>query len=196
MNVIFVDIDGPLVPQKMHYFGQNRKTGKQRENYALFDQWGVRAHNLWARYSEAKIVFSTHWHGKWTTDDLKDLMRHNGLGFNYHEDCVTPKKMSSNKVDEIFWWLEQHPECTNFIAVEDDTTCRYLEEFIERRGLPVKGRWIEVDYSNGISMENFKDGCEQLGIEHDVLMFEEFGIKPLTPEEKANMDMLLRALVT
>jgi hypothetical protein len=194
-NVIFVDIDGPLLPQKMHYFGQNRKSGKEPENYVMFDQWAVRVHNLWARYSNAKIVFCTHWTHSWKPEELKDLMKYNGLGFDYHEHCVTPKKMSSNKVDEIYWWLEEHPECENFIAVEDDTTCRYLDEFIERRGLAVKGRWIKVDYSDGISMKNFTDGCEQFGIDQEVLLFEEFGIPILTPEEKARRAALIGSLM-
>lgn len=190
-NIIFVDIDGPLLPGKYHYFGQNRKTGK--ENHPYFDPWAVRAFNMWARYSNAKIVFSTHWAFHYNEHELKEIMRHNGLGFNYHDDCITPKKISSNKVDEVYWWLVKHPECTNFIVVEDDHTCRWLDDHI--KDLPVKGKWIDVNYDNGISMKNFIDGCEQFEIDHDVLMFEEFGVKILSKEEKAKRDALIGALI-
>ncbi len=193
MNAIFVDIDGPLLPQKMHYFGQNRRSGKQPENYPMFDPWAVRVFNMWARYGKAKIVFCTHWTHSWTVDELKDIMKHNGLGFDYHEDCVTPKKMSSYKCNEIHWWLESHPECTNYIAVEDDSTCAHLDKLTEK--LPVEGRWINVDYSNGISMKNFTDGCAQLGIDLEQLMFEEFGVPILTQEEKDKRDRLMHALI-
>ena len=192
-TIIFVDIDGPLVPQKMHYFGQNRRAGKEPENYPMFDPWAVRVFNMWARYGKAKIVFCTHWTHSWSADELKDIMKHNGLGFDYHEDCVTPKRMSSEKGHEIHWWLKDHPECTNFIIVEDDHSCAWVENFI--KDMPVKGRWIQVDYSDGISMKNFMDGCEQLGIDHEQLMFEEFGVLILTPEEKKAREMFLRALI-
>ena len=192
-SIIFVDIDGPLLPQKMHYFGQNRKAGKEPENYPLFDPWAVRVFNMWARYSDAKIVFSTHWTHGWTVDELKSIMHHNGLGFDYHVDCVTPKKMSSNKVNEIYWWLESHPECTNYIVVEDDSTCAHLETMVEKLQIP--GKWIEVDYWDGISVKNFLDGCEQLGINYDKMMFDEFGVPILTPEEKKKREALFAAMI-
>lgn len=192
MNIIFVDIDGPLIPQKFHYFSQNRKTGKDNPPY--FDPWAVRCFNLWVRYSNAKIVFCTNWAvNGYTADELKFIMQYNGLGFDYHEDCITPKKMSSSKGNEIHWWLRDHPECTNFIAVEDDSTCGWLEEFTE--DMPVTGKWINVDFANGISFENFRDGCDQLGINHDILMNEEFDIKILTDEEKEMRDRLFSSFI-
>lgn len=192
-NIIFLDIDGPLLPQKMHYFGQNRKTGKHPQSYPMFDPWAVRVFNMWARYGHAQVVFCTHWSHSWTDDELKDVMKHNGLGLQYHEDCVTPKKMSSYKCNEIQWWLEKHPECKNYIVVEDDRSCEHVAKLTEH--LDVQGRWIDVDYYNGISVKNFRDGCEQLGIDHDVLMHEEFGVRIMTPEERETYGTLLSALI-
>lgn len=194
-KIIFLDIDGPLLPQKMHYFGKNRNLNKFDENYQtpVFDPWGVRALNLWARYSKAQIVLCTHWLKTWDINTVKEIMQLNGLGLDYHIDCVTPKKMSSYKCNEIVWWLRDHPECENFIVVEDDHSCEQIEKMT--RDLPVSGKWIKVDYANGISIENFHDGCVQLNIDHELLMFEEFGVPILSPKEKEARNTLLRSLI-
>ncbi len=164
MNVIFLDIDGPLLPRKMEMFHENRTSAIPK-----FEEFAIRAFNIWTRYSNAKTVFSTHWSYSFPVDELKLYMIHNGLGLNYHEDILTPKTPSSNRANEIVWWLEQHPEVENFIAVDDDTTCRQIEEMTD-----VNGKWIEVDYENGLSWKNFIDGCNALNIDYEEMISLEF----------------------
>lgn len=193
-TVIFVDIDGPLLPSKLHLLKINRRTG--RDNPPEFDRFAVRAFNLWAKYSNAKIVFSTNWCCGYTSDELEYIMRVNGLAFDYHEDILTPKKFTSSRHTEILDWLRNHPECKNFIAVDDDQTCRYIEDFLQRAAgetIEARGKWINVDFEDGLTLANFKDGCEQLGIDQDQLAFEEFGVKMRTAEEKEATIQLLRS---
>ena len=175
MKVIFVDIDGPLLPGKMHLFEENRTNVPKA--IPKFDEFAIRAFNLWAKYSEAKIVFSTYWAEYFTADELKNIMLKNGLGFDYHEDVITPKKHTSTRNAEINWWLEEHPEVTHWIAVDDDTDCRALEEYDD---INETGRWIEVNFNDGISLRNFYDGCNGLGIDHSVITANEFA--QVTPE--------------
>lgn len=172
MNVIFVDIDGPLLPRKMHVFRENR-TWKAKA-IPKFDEFAIRAFNLWAKYSNAKIVFSTYWAYHFTADELKRIMQVNGLSFDYHKDVLTPKKASSTRNHEIAMWLEEHPEVENFIAVDDDTTCKYLDNQVEDGTITVKGRWVPVDFDDGISWENFCDGCVGLGIDVNHVLDNEF----------------------
>ena len=200
MNIIFVDIDGPLLPQKMDLFHQNRKTGK--ENPPMFDEFAVRVFNLWAKYGNAKIVFSTNWALSWSADELKEIMRVNGLGFDYHEHCITPKRFRQERHSEILNWLDDHSkEGDKFIAVDDDTSCRYIEQIMKHPQNEVKatGEWIEVEFQNGISWQNFLDGCEALDINLEDINFHEFGIKILTDEEKEqrkkDLDLLARSLM-
>jgi len=204
MNIIFLDVDGPLLPRKMHMFHQNRKTGKNAEtgtgHYPQFDEFSVRAFNLWAKYGNAKIVFSTAWAHNWSTEQLKDIMLTNGLGFDYHKEILTPKRMTSSRVNEIVWWLENNAKAGDtFIAVDDDTSLQDLDMLIqsEHRNIEIeaKGEWINVDYDNGMSWDNFIDGCEVLGIDMDVIYENEFGIKPLTQKQKDYRNGLLDSLV-
>ena len=193
MNIIFVDIDGPLLPRKMHMFHENRKLGINPETgvgwYPKFDQFAVRAFNLWAKYGNAKIVFSTHWAFDHNTEQLQEIMLRNGLGFDYHDVLYTPKKMSSRRCNEIMWWLHDNAkEGDKFIAVDDDTSCHDIPRLIDNEykghGTDATGKWINVDYDSGMSWDNFLDGCDTLGIDMDVIYEQEFGIKPLTEEQK------------
>ena len=191
MNIIFVDIDGPLLPRKMHMFHTNRKLGINPDTgvgwYPEFDQFSIRAFNLWAKYGNAKIVFSTHWAFSHNTKQLKEIMLLNGLGFDYHEKLYTPKKTTSHRSHEIVWWLHDNAKAGDkFIAVDDDTSCQDIPRLMESEHRPVeaKGEWIAVDYDSGLSWDNFIDGCEVLGIELDEIYEKEFGIKPLTQAQK------------
>lgn len=171
MKVIFVDIDGPLLPGKMHLFRENRHNVAKA--IPKFDEFSIRCFNLWAKYGEAKIVFSTYWEYYFDADELKNIMEKNGLGFEYHEDVITPKKRTSTRGHEIAWWLNDHPEVTHWIAVDDDTSCQSLEDLLPEE-VSAKGRWIEVGYDDGLTLHNFYDGCVGLGIDQDTVKNNEF----------------------
>lgn len=192
MNIIFVDVDGPLMSRKMHMFHQNRKLGVKKA-MPRFDEFSVRAFNLWAKYSNAKIVFSTAWAWNWTVDELKDVMKTNGLGFDYHDVVTTPKKNSSNRVHEIAMWLiDNAGPKDRYLIVDDDTSCQDIANFTD---ITAVGGWINVDFDNGTSWDNFLDGCDLLHIDIDDIYQDEFGIPKLTDEEKAARHTFLDGFV-
>jgi len=124
----------------------------------------------------------------------------NGLGFDYHEKLYTPKRMTSHRVHEIAWWLEDNTEAGDkFIAVDDDTSCQDLPVLLESKNREKKieatGKWINVNYDNGMTWDNFIDGCDVLGIDMDVIYEQEFGIVPLTQKQKDFRESLLDSLI-
>lgn len=197
MNVIFVDIDGPLLPGKMHMFKENDTRGKPLAT-PTFDQWAVRCFNVWTKYANAKAVLSTNWVHHWEVDRLMEAFAENGLELDWHEHPVTPKRFTSYRHTEILDWLEEYTdvEGDRFIAVDDDTTCQEIRPIIdsEHRDIHIIGDWVAVDYMNGISWKNFQDGCEHLGIDMEDVKEGEFGIKKLTEEEKEEQRKALEAL--
>ena len=223
MNYIFVDIDGCLLPGKLRLFPINHKIerGKLKEAKPLFDNFAVQCFNMWAKYGDAKIIFSTNWatalYSYSTEGDLekgpeiklKEIMLDNGLDFEgrYHEEILTPKKFTSQRGSEIWWWLLNNAkDGDKFIAVDDDTSCSYIDGYVssakEKGYVEVKdftGKWIEVDFADGMNWKNFTDGCEALGITIDAINEGEFGIKPQTEEEKEAqskaLDMLIHCMV-
>ena len=190
-NYIFVDFDGPLLPGKMHLFDRNRKAvaafTQGEDAIPYFDPVAVQMHNLWAKHGNAKVVFSTSWARhvrKWEETEayLKKVMRENGYTGDFAEDCITPKRNSSAHIHEIQEWCYDNlkPE-DRFIAV-DDANLSFLEH--EHCIWYKQGKWIKVDYNNGLTWQNFKDGCEHLGVDNEQLLLQEFGIEPLTDEQK------------
>jgi len=212
-NYIFVDIDCPLLPTKLHLLKENRKITRSKlyEAQPVFDEFAVRCFNLWTKYADAKIIFSTNWASApgIDADHLKMIMEMNGLKFKgqYHNEILTPKKFTSQRGSEIWWWLiDNAKDDDKFIAVDDDTSCYYVDSYIsdakEKGYVKVKdftGKWIEVDSTDGLSYRNFLDGCEALGINLEDIDEGEFGIKPLTAEEKEKrekaLDLLIQCMV-
>lgn len=198
MNVIFVDIDGPLLPGKMHMFQENDTRGKPKAT-PFFDPWAVRCFNVWTKYANAKAVLSTNWTHSWEVDELVKAMEENGLELDWHDEIVTPRRFSPHRAREILEWLEDNTdvEGDSFIAVDDDTTCSIIREVIDEghRDILVTGDWIPVSFMDGISWQNFEDGCKHLGIDMDDIKEGEFGIKKLTEEEKAQRQKELELLI-
>lgn len=201
---IFVDFDGPLLPGKNHLLAETRKTVAEflagGSPIPCFDPIAMRMHNLWARYGNAKVVFSTSWarsyRGPWQECEayLKRIMSENGYTGEYADDCITPKRISSEHIHEIQeWCYDNLKEGDRFIAV-DDANLSYLSEGSWKD----QGKWIQVSYNNGLSWENFKDGCEHLGVNNEELLHQEFGIVPLTDEQKEqrrrNLNLLLSVI--
>ena len=189
-NYIFVDFDGPLLPGKMHLFDANRKAVAAFMNgedpIPTFDPMAMQMHNLWAKYGNAKVVFSTSWARhvrKWEETEayLKKIMWNNGYVGEFAEHCITPKRRSSNHADEILDWCDLYlkPE-DRFIAV-DDADLRLLN--YELCTVKTQGKWIECTYNDGLTWKNFKDGCEWLQVDSSSMMHIEYGIIPKSEEE-------------
>jgi hypothetical protein len=186
---IFVDFDGCLLPGKAHIFQNNREAinafMRGEDAIPYFDPIAVQMHNLWARHGNAKIVFSTSWARSYrgTLQEceafLKRIMRENGYAGGFAEDCLTPKRRSSAHIHEISEWLcdNLQPE-DHFIAVDDAD----LSGIADGR-FYLQGRWIKCDYNNGLTWQNFLDGCEALNIDKASLMHLEYGIIPKSEEE-------------
>jgi hypothetical protein len=178
-NVIFIDIDGPLLPARQWYSKENSRIFREiggnfdliRSDFNLkkriqFDPIAVQFFNAWAKLSGAKFVLATNWTLHTTIVELLELFLINGLEIKFHDDPITPKKYSSNRLQEIHFWLDNNLDCiNNFIVVDDDYSLDpnhlkdiggYFAEF--------SNHVIFVNYSNGLSINDFKVGAKILGI--------------------------------
>jgi len=118
-DVIFVDVDGPMIPQRAAYLPF------QSKRYDAFDPC---ASSLLLRLIEdaqeadrvIKIVVSSTWRklGRAACDQL---FEQNGIDpSHFHDDWATPTKMSATRTDEILLWLRDHPEVTTWVALDDE----------------------------------------------------------------------------
>lgn len=168
MNVIFLDIDGPLIP------GTNDSILEltQCTPYPIFDSSAVRYLRLLAEYSAAKIVFSTSWTLVYSYNELRGFMDFNDLELDWHDEYETPKKLTGQcrRHEEILAWLKKHHESIGsdrFLVIDDNSLCQHIRQGIIDMDIPVKGDWVPVEYEIGFTYENFLQGCQVFGIEVD-----------------------------
>lgn len=242
-NYLFIDIDGPLLPGRSHLFPKNREflhafndgmrlPELMERHPPVFDPWGVRAHNLLAKYGDAKIVIVTNWRRWADIDDLKTLFHLQGLDFEYADPVSCAQRgFSSERYHDIASHMEDYIEEDARCLIIDDYNLQALNLFFRIEGEEgersdqdayhgpqhddrqvgivqtrdnsvehdIRFKWLDVDYYNGITYEQFKLGAEFFGVDWDQLNFAEFGIPIKTEAEKQkereDFDRLYRALI-
>lgn len=113
-RVVFLDIDGPMIPMRAVYLP------RQTPLLSVFDPCAVSLLNKLIDVSGAKIVISSTWgfHGRPT---IVKLLRKNKIDPTHlHKDWVTPRKFSSSRTMEIQWWLNDHPDVVDYVAIDDE----------------------------------------------------------------------------
>lgn len=175
-TVIFVDIDGPLLPARMHYDKSNasfifdhRQRWKNKfsvKRKVKFDPTMCYVLNKWIELSEAKIVLSTAWTKYTDFTEFEFIFGKNGIQFNtIHDDWRTEKNLNGQtRGDEIARWLEEHQDSvSNYLVLDDDSTVLNHPKIRPTQVLL-------IDFLNGISWRQIFQGCEILGIvDYDLL---------------------------
>lgn len=148
MNIIFLDIDGPLIPLRM-YYRSDRMFDRNAGSF-VYDPIAVDMINVLCDKFQAKVVFNSS-HG----ENPQDIMRYQGT-FNkllyLHDDCATIFPKCERRFDAIGEWFTRNP-ITNpddsWIVIDD------IEVFLPRQVL--------VDLRIGLTMDNFYRACELFG---------------------------------
>lgn len=142
MRILFIDIDGPLLPEKAKYFDYQKKT--EVEHWTEFDPFSVRFYNsLFEKYSDLYGVIHSSWRKFYPDDFLINHFKSQGCEFRFHTDMIAPFKFGSNRWEEINFWLYDHPEIKDYMILDDEVPPEYL-----------KKRTVLVDYKNGLSLNN------------------------------------------
>lgn len=133
-NIIFLDVDGPLVSPlniiARNYANQTRykfhglakefiKTSQDNPAW-VSDPSAVILITYLAQETNAKIVISSTWrqHGyKLFSKEFKEL------GFDHallHKDWRTTTESLRNREDEIQLWLDRNPDIEKFVTIDDE----------------------------------------------------------------------------
>lgn len=218
-KVIFLDIDGPLMPGRQWFDSRNSNMRKnlgdvwwkkineleEFDELITFDPVAVQFFNLWQRLSGAKIVVASNW-AQWISQDrLLKIFEVNGLSTDLHEDWRTERtRFDDSRMHQIGDWMYDHSEYTGIIVDDDIDLCgRFNSSNVQRKnqtkssqiGWQDKLTLVAVEYTNGLTLQNFKDGCTGLEITQDAVMQKVFGIEPLTEEQKKQAEEDLELLV-
>jgi len=206
-NFLFIDIDGPLLPGKAHLFPQNRAFFKAFNDglnltelldthKIMFDPWAVRAHNLIAKYGDAKIVIVTNWRRWAKIEEIQRLFSEQGLEFNYADPVSCVKRgFSSERVHDVADHVVDYlPENSRALVIDDDHGLKSLFDWFtpenesdlnkDRLEKNIDFKLLSVDYQNGLSYDQFIEGMDFFEADMDQMKFHEFGIPIKTEEEK------------
>ena len=174
--MIFLDIDGVLN-------GYSKWTGKLYDVFRrlrlikyvnkYYDLFGVRTHKvkILKRIIDrtgAKIVLSSSWRHGWYSDyDTSDKSNRQTVlhkKFNkYGIDVVGITPTDTNRREEIYSYIDQHPEIENYIVI-DDETFNFDEELKEHMIKTsntdyISGAWYE---NTGLKRKHVKQAVEIL----------------------------------
>lgn len=142
MNIIFLDIDGVLLPWQRSAYEPPKFQSEHRLEVHLKPEHMDLVNKL-ASDNNAEIVVSSTWrmrddslanHYQKSTDDyqpfnLRSFLKRSGLTASFAEDWHTPMPERFGEIIngvprglEIYRWLQNHPEVTNWVALDDDSS--------------------------------------------------------------------------
>lgn len=172
-TILFVDIDGPLLPFRLHYHPDNweliqkKKANMHIPNAELFeikrklkfDPVMVHAINRWLDMTDGKIVFSTAWAEQFEKDQMLEIFRNNGIDVSsVHNQWMTPRCLQWDRGVEISHWLAMNKGTVkNYMVIDDDPSV------LNAPGVR-KQKVLLIDLVNGLQYHQLWDGCEILGI--------------------------------
>lgn len=166
MKIIFLDIDGVILPGRALYMPGQVYTPDGAP--LRFDPSSVGLVNKLCEDLPARIVVHSNWrrnyHG-WAGSTLCEqesliaYMISQGLrGEYFHEDWQCPMKMSSSRWYDISMWMDDHPE------VKDEDIV-----ILEDEEMPsTYGQWgrmvVRTDFDEGLTVEQFMGIRQRFGL--------------------------------
>lgn len=154
--IIFLDIDGPVIPNTMFFFDGAASQNRTMSNAAI----GIL--NWICKKSGAKIVTNST-HNNYVTQDgenLRDALIRNGLEESHlHSSWHTVYNISSDsRMRSIEYWLmKNHMEDIKWICFDD-------MDFTKKHNL------IKVDPDDGLQYHHAKLALTKLGIKTGTLI--------------------------
>lgn len=138
-NIIFLDIDGVLLPWQK--YNQVPKFPSEHRLEVHLPEEHINLVNKLAQENNAKIVVSSTWRmhddsliiDKFSKDyqpfDLRSFLKRSGLTAPFADDWHTLMPEHFGEIIhgvarglEIYRWLQNHPEVTNWVALDDDAS--------------------------------------------------------------------------
>lgn len=183
MKVIFLDHDGVmcLTSQWGGRFKKYEKwckihgpTGEKLPvefRFDNFDKKAVKVLNEILETTGAELVISSDWRLYCTLEEMQDLFEKYGvmkkpIGFTEYLRYGVFSSSSESRAHEIKKRLSEHPEVTNWVAVDD---LNMAQSFISK----ANGEKIERDWglTNFVLTPKSSEGIKQNGIKQKILNF-------------------------
>lgn len=146
MKVIFLDIDGPMIPAS-YFLVDSMASWKRR-----FPETTIAVLRELCIRTGAKVVFNTTHNRPFVdVDDIDVALEKQGLDREHiHETDLATKYPDLPRDVAVKEWLHRHPEVTDWIALDD---VKFTED----------ERLIWVDPDAGLHLGHLNNAIEKLG---------------------------------
>jgi hypothetical protein len=154
-KVVFIDIDGVLIPRRALFLSHNR-TPWQREDPAAvqrtFDPIAVTLVGRLVELSGARLVASTSWRHYPGRDVITKLMRTAGWDPQpfWHERWLTPFSRGRTREEEILHWFEEDEPIARWVSLDDHARPR--------------GGGVRIDPNRGIQLDDYRTAALLLDV--------------------------------
>ncbi len=160
MNVIFLDIDGPLLSRRMwaavDNFALLRTPVDERITHLKFDPGSVGLISRACELAQAQLVLASNWRRTWPGDleALRQKLEYEGLPPHlWHQNWKLPVIPTGNKQSELEVWLEENGPVAKAVFIDDETlTC------------PTPVVQITVSLDDGFGMQAYRDTISYFGV--------------------------------
>ena len=150
-KVLFVDIDGPLIPGRAYMLPGNMKPLRTGPFVQAFDPVAVSLLNSLAKDRDYRFVLHTSWLRVIGPRETLDHCVQQGLSHAYFHDDPWCNPEISWRYDRLAEWLARHPEVNSYAIIDDDP---YKQGDTE--GVDVGKNLILVDFEEGLTMRNYR----------------------------------------
>jgi len=184
MKILFLDNDG-VVCLSTEWGGRAKKKLKYLKEFPgvedlpayikmdNFNDKAVKTLNLILEQTGAEIVVSSDWKLYCTLEELQEMFTKYGvikqpigttpnIPLKYDKNYYTAEELAEYRVSEVNMWLKEHPEVTQWVAVDD---------------LPLGETFGPISGNSNGGLSNFVltprsyEGIKQSGIKEKILKF-------------------------
>ena len=114
-GVLFLDFDGVICSDRAYLAAQQ---DKEKHVLRTLDPVSINLVDRLCQDFDLEVVISSTWRTRYPCPEI--LLTH-GFRSSFHKDEKTPVSFGRTRGMEISDWLEEHPEVTRYLIVDDCT---------------------------------------------------------------------------
>jgi hypothetical protein len=164
MNIIFLDIDGPMIPYRAMYM-----KGQTLDPPAMFDPCAVGLLNRLADKTQSKIVVHSHWRKstehKEKYPDIRQHLINQGIKEEHLDidDHLCPGDRTTDRWEDIHTYLYKNDKVEKFVIIED-LDC-------PEKWSSLKPHHCFINYDEGFGWKEYICATEIMKVKEQTLMF-------------------------